>query len=53
MIATLIRTAVTDLIEKDEWDEKQKEIENGRRLLGLVAEKWDDVSARLDGEETE
>ncbi len=51
VIATLIREAVTALIEQDEWDERQKEAVEGRRLLGLVARKWDDVAARLDDEE--
>ncbi len=47
VIAALIRNSVNALIERKAWDEKQKEVENGRRLLGLVAAQWDDIAERL------
>lgn len=49
VIATLIRDAINGLIEPEQWDEKQREIESGRRLLGLVAEKWNELAEQLEG----
>ena len=51
VIAALIRDAVNALIDRDVWIEREKEVAEARRILGLVAEKWDDVAARLEEEE--
>jgi hypothetical protein len=49
VIATLIRDAVTALIDQDLWDEKTAEVEKDKKLLGLVAEKWNAVVRGLAG----
>lgn len=51
VIATLIRDAVNALIDRKKWRKREAEVEESRRILGLVAEKWDDVAARLEDEE--
>jgi hypothetical protein len=47
VIATLIRDAVTALIDQELWDEKQAQVERNQELLGLVADRWATVVKRL------
>jgi hypothetical protein len=47
VIAGLIRTAVTALIDQDLWDARKAEVEKNQKLLGLVAEKWPAVVRHL------
>lgn len=47
VIATLIRTAITGLIDQDLWKAKKGEIAKNRELLGLVASRWATVVKRL------
>jgi hypothetical protein len=49
VIATLIRTAITGLIDQELWDEKKTEVEKNQKLLGLVAQKWNAVIRSLAG----
>lgn len=49
VIATLIRNAITGLIDQDLWDEKKAGVEKNQKLLGLVAEKWNAVVRGLAG----
>jgi hypothetical protein len=49
VIATLIRNAITGLIDQELWNEKKAEVEKGQKLLGLVAEKWNAVVRSLAG----
>jgi hypothetical protein len=49
VIATLIRNAITGLIDQDLWDEKKAEVEKNQKLLGLVAVKWNAVVRSLAG----
>lgn len=43
VIADLIGTAVTPLIDDELWEEKKAEVEEHRRMLGLVATNWPKV----------
>jgi hypothetical protein len=47
--ATLIRNAVTALVDQDLWDERSAEVEQNKKLLGLVAEKWTAVVKNVQG----
>jgi hypothetical protein len=49
VIATLIRNAITTLIDQDLWDERKEEIAESKKLLGLVASRWSTVIERLRG----
>lgn len=51
VIATLIRTAITDLIDKKKWKARQAEITEGRETLNLIAAKWEEVGEILRGGE--
>lgn len=49
VIAALIRGAISALINQSLWDERKREVEKNRRLLGLVAEKWQSVAKHVQG----
>lgn len=49
VIAALIRDAISTLINQSLWDERKREVEKNRRLLGLVAEKWQSVAKHVQG----
>jgi hypothetical protein len=43
VIADLIRTAVTGLMDQDAWEEKDKERADGRAKLQHVADRWHEI----------
>jgi hypothetical protein len=48
VLAQLVRDALTEVIDKDEWDNAESKEENGKKLLNLAAENWDDVAAEIE-----
>ena len=50
VIAALIRDEIMGLIDQDAWDAAGEEIEQGRRQLGQIAERYDDVTEFLGAE---
>lgn len=48
----LIRAAITGLLDKKKWAEKEKQRAEGRRVLGVIAENWEyAVEAAEDAQE--
>lgn len=50
VLADLVRTQVEEYRDADLWDEATEEDEESRRILGLVAENYDDVSEWVTSE---
>lgn len=51
VIADLIRTNITQLLDLPEWREA-KDVQDGHReMLGKVAQRWDDITSRIEDED--
>lgn len=46
-IGQLIADEMEAIIDKDRWKESEKERDEGRRLLGVIADKWDKITKKL------
>lgn len=50
MLVDLVRTNVEEFIDDALWEEADKEVQDGRRRLSLVAARWDEVTEWLGDE---
>lgn len=46
-LSRLVETAITELLDDDAWEETGERIREGRELLSLVSDHWDDVAAHV------